>query len=119
MPILCEVSNLVRGYSIDIREVFSGSRNQVSQLHDTVYSVAVYTFIRYLKYFEAWSPGQVEDTEVQKPKYRNRSTEVWRKAIYRCLVRTTVPCSQRVAVSKWRESQALTHRTPASTNTVV
>ena len=53
MPILCEVCNLVRGYSIDSREVFSGSRNQVSQLQDTVYSVATYTFICYLKYFEA------------------------------------------------------------------
>ena len=65
---------------------------------------------------------QVENAEVWKLKYGNGSTKVRRKAAYRCLEHywlTTVPCSQMVTVSKRCENQALTHWTPASTNTVV
>ena len=71
---------------------------------------------------------QVENAEVWKPNYENVSAETevrkWEQKllIMQCLVPywlMTVPCSQRVTVSKWCESQVLMHWTPASTNTVV
>ena len=108
--------------------------------HNTHFVQGVYTVLHALSRWAGWPHpftvllmgkwktlkcgNQSTKTEVQKPKYRNRSTEVRRKAFYRCLVHywpTTVPCCsrQKVTVSKRCETRTLTHRTPVSTNTVI
>ena len=63
------------------------------------------------------------ETEIQKQKYRNGSIEVRRKGTYQCLVPhglqlTTVPCSQKVTISKQCE-RGTDNGTPVNTNTVV
>ena len=68
-----------------------------------------------------WKTLKCGNPEVRKRKYGNGSKYGSEKKS--CLsvssaLLTHVPCSQRVTVSKQCESQVLTHRTPASTNTV-
>ena len=64
------------------------------------------------------SSGQVENTEIWKQKYWNQSTEVRRKVAYQCIVPyqwlcVLRPCSQRMTLSLWCESQISKSQTAA------